>query len=213
LKPLILLIGYSVFAGFQINPAEEVVVALNGYEINGLRVKSLVLPVSYRVVKEKLPSMLENEEPAAVIGVGLAPRAIRPILELSASNIASFTARDEEGKMLDLDYIDSVGELRVVKTRIPVENVLSECRRRGLEIRPGVSIGTYLCGVAGYIIMRYAWDHNVPGGFIHIPPSTELAMRHRLPNYMPLGQIIETIRCIIDVVSAKASQALQQNSQ
>ena len=208
----ILLIGYSVFSGLQLNPSEEIVRRLSGETIHGYRVKGLVLPVSFRYVKENLPRALRENRPLLVLGIGLAPRATKPVIELAASNVASFSTSDEDGNRISYEYLEG-GEPRCVHTTLPVDSILRECSNRGLRVAASVSIGTYLCGVAGYYIMRYAIESNVMGGFIHVPPSTELAMRHGLVNHMPLHSLVETIRCVLEVSAKKASQALRQSTQ
>ncbi len=210
----ILLIAYSIFDHFQLNPAEETARRLASVTVNGLQVVSRIIPVSYNYVKNNLPRILEKEEPDIVIGLGLAPRARSVIIELASSNVASFTSRDIDGVRVDYEYINGVNELHVLPTRLPVDDIIKECHgKRGLNVRPGVSIGTYLCGVAGYIILEYAHRRGIPGGFVHIPPSTELALRHKLGYSMPLREIVESIRCIIEATtkhySSNTSSRLQ----
>jgi len=207
----ILLIGYSVFSGFQLNPSEEIITRLDGADINGYRVEGLLLPVSYRYVQGTLPRILEEEQPDIALGIGLAPRATRPVIELVASNVASFRISDDGGALVGYEYVAGSG-LEAVRTTLPVSSILDECRRRGLDIVAGVSIGTYLCGIAGYYIMKYAETHKRIGGFIHIPPSTELAMRHGLRNYVSLSILLEIIKCVLETVTG-ALQASQQSSQ
>ncbi len=203
----VLLIGYSAFSGFQLNPSEEIATKLDGTSINGYSVRSVVLPVSYHHVQSTLPRLLEEEQPGIALGIGLAPRAARPVIELVASNVASFRVRDEDGALVGYEYVAG-SDLEAVRTTLPVSSILEECRRRGLDIAVGVSIGTYLCGIAGYYIMKYAETHKRIGGFIHIPPSTELAMRHGLRNYVPLSTLLETTKCVLETVigALQASQ-------
>jgi pyroglutamyl-peptidase len=185
---------------FQLNPAEETARILGGSSINGFQVVSRIIPVSYNYVKNTLPRLLEREKPAMVIGLGLAPRARSVIVELAASNVASFASKDIDGVRIEYDYVDRATRVRVLPTRLPVESIIRECRiKRRLNVRPGVSIGTYLCGVAGYLLLDYASKHGVPGGFIHVPPSTELALRHKTEYSMPLREIVEAVKCIIEV--------------
>lgn len=203
----ILLIGYSIFSRFQLNPSEKIVTELNGKSISGHRIEGIVLPVSLKYVRENLPKILKERHPLIVLGIGLAPRATKPVIELVASNVASFNIPDESGEKASYEYLDN-NSLQCVHTTLPVSEILGECNRRGLEIAPSVSIGTYLCGVAGYYIMRYAIERGILGGFIHVPPSTELALRHKLGNYMSPYDLVETIRCVLETSVKKALRAL-----
>ncbi|MDK2383449.1 MAG: pyroglutamyl-peptidase I, partial [Candidatus Korarchaeota archaeon] len=58
--------------------------------------------------------------------------------------------------------------------------------------------GTYLCNAAGYLASLCSSRLRVPGGFLHLPPHTDLAMRLGLPHHRPLGEIVDTVRCVAE---------------
>ncbi|ABM81432.1 pyrrolidone-carboxylate peptidase [Hyperthermus butylicus] len=192
----VLVTGFMVFAGYQFNPSEWIAATLDGQVIEGYRVHSLVLPVSLRRALPILKEHLETLKPQVVLGLGLAPRARKVTVELVAVSLAHYPDYpDEDGYRADLQLLDN-GGLRTYTTRIPLEAVRA-CRGKGYPVTVSVSVGTYLCNAVAYAIHRYAHHNNAIGGFLHLPPTTELAHRHGLTNTTPLWLELETVKCIL----------------
>ncbi|ALL01414.1 Pyrrolidone-carboxylate peptidase [Pyrodictium delaneyi] len=196
MEDVVLVAGFTVFAGFQFNPAEEIARRLDGQAIRGHRVRGLVLPVSLKRGLRLLREHLEALRPRVVLGLGLAPWARRVTLELAAVSLVHYPDYpDEDGHRAELQLLDG-GGLRAYTTRLPLEAVQA-CSRQGLPATVGVTAGTYLCNAAAYTIHRYAHENRVAGGFLHLPPSTELAHRHRFTATVPLWLQLETVKCIL----------------
>jgi pyrrolidone-carboxylate peptidase len=190
--------GYTGFRKYQWNPAEAVAERLNGRRVAGCIVESHVMPVSLSALRKIVPKLLETVDPAMALGVGLAPSARSALLELAAANYAYFEVEDEGGYKSSGEEVEPGGP-RVVHTTIPVEAVMSECKsRRGLPLRPSVTIGTYLCGALGYMLMRWGIEAGRPAGFIHVPPDTGLAMKLGLSNYISLRDAVDSVECILE---------------
>ena len=194
----ILLTGFSHYGIYYINPSMEIVQKLNGIIFNGFKVHGLVLPVSINKAPKILKDKLRILKPNIVIGLGLAPRARNIIIELASANIAHFPDyKDIDGETAWLKLIGN-NRIEVLSTRLPIFKIMESCcREKGFKISVGLSIGTYLCNIVGYEILRYAHKRSLPGGFIHIPPSTDLALRLGLNNYIPLKEMIQAIKCIL----------------
>ncbi len=194
----ILIIGYSGFREYQWNPAEAVAEKLRGRRIAGCIVESHVVPVSFSMVRKVIPRLLESVDPAVALGVGLAPSAKSVLLELAAANYAYFEVGDEDGFKSAGEEVVTGGPM-VVHTTLPVGAVLGRCREeKGLPLRPSVTIGTYLCGTLGYILMKWGSETGRPAGFIHIPPDTSLAMKLGLKNYISLRDAVDSVECILE---------------
>lgn len=194
----VLVIGYTGFREYQWNPAEAVAERLNGRRLVGCIVESHVIPVSISAVRKVVPRLLESVDPAVALGVGLAPSARSVLLELAAANYAYFEVEDEGGYKTGGEEVEPGGP-RVVYTTIPVEAVISKCKSgRGLPLRPNVTIGTYLCGALGYILMRWGIEVGRPAGFVHIPPDTDSAMKLGLSNYISLRDAVDSVECILE---------------
>jgi len=194
----ILLTGFSHYGIYYINPSMEIVQKLNGVVFNGFKVYGLVLPVSIDKAPKILKDKLRILKPDIVIGLGLAPRARNIIIELASANIAHFPDyKDVDGNTAWMKSFDH-NNLNVLPTRLPIFKIMESCcKNKGFKISIGISIGTYLCNIVGYEILRYAHKNSLPGGFIHIPPSTDLALRLGLNNYMPLKEMLQAIKCIL----------------
>ena len=205
----VLITGYTVFSGYQLNPSEEIASMLEGARVAGCRVQTLIMPVSLRRVIEILPRKLREVNPSMVLGLGLSPRARKVTLELAAASIAHYPeAPDEDGFRANLHPLTGRSALDVKPTQLPVARIVEECaEKRQLPLTVNLSIGTYLCNVAAYIIHSYAEQAGVPGGFLHLPPTTELAMRHRLSHSIPLSLQAETVKCVVETAVSHARKA------
>lgn len=201
----ILLTGFSHYGPYYINPSMEIALKLNGVLFNGYKVYGSVLPVSlYRGIM-LLQDKLESLNPDIVIGLGLAPRARSITIELASANIAHFPDyKDVDGSSAWMKFIDN-NELNVLKTKLSIQKIMNTCcREKVYEITVSLSIGTYLCNIIGYLITKYVWDNNKIGGFIHLPPHTDLALKLGLNNFIPINYKVDAIKCIISVITSKS---------
>ena len=199
LAPRILVTGFSIFDNYLYNPTSQIVEDINGAIVNGIVVEGMVLPVSFKRVVSILRTVLEERRPAIVVGLGFAPRASKVVVEIASTNIAYFQAPDVDGYLAEGIEIESGGKL-VVETSIPLKDVVEYCTKTlRLPVVPGMSIGTYLCNTAAYIIMSYAERRNAIGGFLHIPPTTDVSMRLRLPSSLPYREVLDAVLCVLRV--------------
>ena len=201
----ILLTGFSFFNKYFYNTSEEVAGILDGWRINDKYiVRSHVLPVSLEKLRELYPKIVGEEEPAMILSLGLAPRLGEVALELVAYNAAYYDTPDVEGYRAGLEPIIE-GGVNALETRLPVKRIVEQCRYgEMLPIRPSVSIGTYLCNAAGYLAHLYSAKLGVPGGFLHLPPHTDLALKAGLSSHRALWEIVETVRCVIKAALMEA---------
>jgi pyroglutamyl-peptidase len=206
----ILVSAFGVYGGYQLNPSEELAKALDGLHFNCCRVKSIVLPVSLRRAPKMLGEAFEKLKPRIAVGMGLAPRHRKVTMELAAVPVAHFPEySDEDGVRAELEYVDE--KLQALTPTIPVQEVYNICsRERGLPLTVGVSAGTYLCNIIAYTLYKLGRIHNTYTVFLHLPPSTDLALRHGISYGTPLNVQLETVNCIIDILSRKACSSTQQ---
>jgi len=197
LSPRILVTGFSLYNGYLYNPTTQIVEDLNGTVINGILIEGMVLPVSFRRAIPMLKSVLEERKPAIVLGLGFAPSASQVVLELAAANLAFFQIPDADGYKAEGEEIEHENEL-VVEARLPVKKIIDSCiKAQRLPLVPSVSIGTYLCNAVGYTVMSYAARYGAIGGFLHIPPTTDIAMRLNIRTSIPYREVFESVLCVL----------------
>ena len=92
-----LVTGFQSYGGRFLNPAEELVRALDGTVIAGERVRGIGMPVDYRRLGPSIAAAVEETRPRAVIGFGLWPAEPVIRLERVAVNIADFEISDNQG--------------------------------------------------------------------------------------------------------------------
>ncbi len=193
----ILLIGFSNYRQYLWNPAETVAERLNGETIEGCTIFSHVLPVKLTSVKNTVPKLLKEIDPAVALGIGLSPGAKTLLLELTAVNYIYYETSDEEGYTTHGEPIDPNGP-KTLYTTLPVQQIIQKCHiEKQYPIKPSITIGTYLCNTLAYTILKWAHNKQRPGGFIHIPPDTNLAQKLNLNNYISINEIIQTIKCTL----------------
>ncbi len=194
----VLVMGYMNYGRYLWNPAEVVVDLLDGMNIKGCRVIGKKLPVVLKEVKELVPKYLNSVDPEVSIGVGLNPNISKVVVELASSNLVSFEKPDEKGYQTLLEYVRG-NELRVLKTLLPVEKIHRRCvLERNLPLRFTIGIGSYLCNVLGYLISEWAYENGRVGGFLHVPPHTDLAMKLNLRNFIRINDIVDSVKCVIE---------------
>lgn len=189
--------GFNYYDKYWFNPSGEAARMLDGSEIRGFTIKAFILPVSLRFVRERLPALLNDLKPSIAIGLGLAPSTRESIVELASINRVSFQKDVDNYSVLYDEIIP--GSPTVVQSTLPIDRILQKCRlEKDLRIKPGFGAGLFLCNVAAYIIMKYGVDNNIPAGFIHIPPSTINMLRRETEHGVPLNEIIDSVKCVIE---------------
>ena len=93
----ILVTGFDYFDKYYINTSGEIARRINGIEIHGYRIHGIILPVSYKQAPKILMNAIESYKPSIIVGLGLAPRADKVIIEIASSNRAHFTIPDVDG--------------------------------------------------------------------------------------------------------------------
>jgi len=195
----VLVIGYRQFGRYLFNTCEAVVDALKGSKIGGAEVEGLTIPVSLKFVREELPRILEGRSPDVVIGLGMAPGFRRVVVELVATNLATFEIPDADSYVANHEEIKEGGP-PVIEVPVPWKRVLEKCvRGKGLPLKLGVSIGTYLCNALAYTIATYAWSKGIPAAFMHVPMHSDYAFRNLFEGpTMPLSTIVDCVKCVAE---------------
>lgn len=170
----ILLTGFGPFADFKSNPSQDIVLELNGEIINDFQVIGKILPVSYQSAGSSLLNFVQNENPDAVISLGLAASRTKITPELVAINYIHSQRPDNDGVLKLNQKIHSNGESAYFTT-LPVEKMLLELDNKGIPNELSSTAGTYVCNLTKYHLLHHlnGQKSNIPAGFIHVPSCLE----------------------------------------
>jgi len=160
-KP-VLVTGFEPFGTHKVNVSGEVAADLAGYTVRGHQVKSLVLPVDYEG-STTVSKLLDNEEFAAIIHLGIAENSQQPRIEVRAKDVLDFRIPDNSGRQVQNSVISGNGDLYSTInpedwdiTRMIDSPVISE------------DAGEYICNETLYHTLLKI-DNNTPCFFLHLP--------------------------------------------
>lgn len=165
----ILITGFEPFGEHRRNPSAEMLGHCPA-TVAGWPVRTAVLPVSYRSAPERLRALLERQDWAAVVMLGLAGGATGWRIETLARNRNRDTP-DNEGLALAGEAV-LPGAPGMLTTGLPAVRICQALEARGVPASLSDDAGGYLCNHMFFHLMAWLQAHSpgTPGGFIHVPP-------------------------------------------
>lgn len=194
----VLLTGFEPFLHHTLNPTMEIVKELAGETIGDFQVVGKILPVTFSESGKELLQAIQEEDPDAVISLGLAGSRSHITPERIAINCMD-GAKDNNGQQMNGEKIKQDGADGIFTT-LPIENMIKTLHAAVLPASVSNSAGAYVCNH----VMYQALDHfaktgkELPSGFIHIPPSHALAMEQKNVSSFSHDDLVKGIRICID---------------
>lgn len=144
--------------------------SLDGRIIAGRLVVVRVLPSETRTMRERLETMLHEEQPELVLGVGLAAGRASLSVERIAVNMLDFEFPDAVGVTRKDDVVARGGPDARIAT-IPFREIVEGWSAAGIPGYVSNSAGTYLCNQWLYetLSLTSAAAPPIPAGFLHVP--------------------------------------------
>jgi pyroglutamyl-peptidase len=200
----VLLTGFEPFGGSPINPSEQVIHALDGQLIGGMKIAGVVLPVDRQRAPLALRKALEDTHPAAVACLGEATR--RPVISIErvAVNLLDFRIPDNTGTQPIDQPVEENAPAAYFST-LPVRVLLNTLHMAGVPAELSLTAGSYLCNQIFYTLMHILATRNtkIPGGFIHLPALPEQAAQMDTPcPSMSLETDLKAIRLVIETIAS-----------
>jgi pyroglutamyl-peptidase len=166
----ILLTGFEPYGGRGLNPAHETMRRLDGRVIEGFAVVGRGLTVSVRELKARLPQLIEEIRPAAVLSLGLWPGEAVIRVERVGLNIVDYEIPDNDGALVRDDSLSANGQEARFAT-LPLRAIEQALISEGIPVRISSTAGTFLCNACLFTMLDFIASKGlrVPAGFIHIP--------------------------------------------
>lgn len=166
---MILVTGFEGYGGRGENPAALVARSLGGAEIAGHEVRAEVLPVDFDEIRGRVPALIEECRPIAVMALGLWPGEPMIRIERMAANTTDFEIPDNARNLLR-GVIAREGP-DAYRATLPLRRIRTALRGAGIPCRISDTAGAFLCNT----LMYTALDHCARGslatraGFMHLP--------------------------------------------
>ena len=160
-KP-ILVTGFEAFDGHDTNISEIIAKSLHGEVVRGHEVTSLILSVDLNGSK-RVAEMLDEQEYAAILHIGLAANAQNPRIEIRARDILDFRIPDNSGRQVRESTISGKGDLfsTIVPEDWDIDTMIDS---------PIISddAGEYICNETLYRTLSKL-NGKTPCFFLHLP--------------------------------------------
>jgi pyroglutamyl-peptidase len=170
----LLLTGFEPFGGSFVNPSQQIVSALDGKTIFGIKIKGMVLPVDNQKGPAGLIKALKTDAYDCVLSLGEASRRPAISIERVAVNLMDYRIPDNSGKMLVDTPVQSNGPAAYFST-LPVRAIQERLMAERIPAELSLSAGTYLCNQVFYALLHHLATSNssASAGFIHLPSLPE----------------------------------------
>lgn len=207
----VLLTGFEPFAGAGINPAQEIVRALDGEMISGSKVFGRCLPCVFGEARTRLDAAIETLQPELVIAIGQAANRSAVSLERLAANFIDAPIPDNAGQQpMESAVIDDAPAAYF--STLPLRRILERLRAAGIPSEISLTAGSYVCNELFYGLM-----HRVSmlagsvraAGFIHVPAQPGLFEGNRHGMSMELQT--EAIRIAVLTTLGRAGCEVMSN--
>ena len=183
----ILVMGFGPFGQVIENPTDLMVRQLGSKDSD---LECRVLRTSYRYVQAKLPSLLEQFEPDAVVIFGYANSADSIRLEVVAKNRLDTSLRDIEGRHAESLVLPGAPEQ--YSTTLPIPNIEQALALHGMESTRSNDAGGFVCNYSFFLLMNATVAQGVTfAGLIHVPNPELYRKRHQ--RDLDLDQCAEVV--------------------
>jgi len=168
----VLISGFEPFDGMQFNPSQALMSSLKSEEFS-FELETIVLPVSFNSCFEILKLKMNEFKPDIIIGTGLASSRREITIERIAINTIEARIADNDGNQPVQNYILEESSDGLF-SQLPIHAMVLNGLKDNLPVAISNTAGTYVCNYLMYMIVNYAKNYNLKGGFIYLPPSKEI---------------------------------------
>ena len=186
----ILLTAFEPFGGERINPALEIVRAIE--PPSGINLHTLVVPVTFSGAAEPVLAELNARDYDAVVMLGQAGGRSAITVERVAINVDDASIPDNAGDQPVDRPILPDGPAAYFAT-LPIRRMAESVQCSGAAASISNSAGTFVCNHLMYRVLHHLSGTNVRAGFIHVPWLPEQLQNHPGTPSIPLSQMLTGI--------------------
>ncbi len=175
----ILLTGFEPYGKTPTNPAEQVARRLDGANIEGWAVASIIVPNTFFKCIDVVKKAIVEIEPECVVMLGEFPGRPMVTVERIAQNLndgARYGLLDNDGNRLQDQLTVPNGPAGYYST-LPIRAMVKAMRNEGVPSDISDAPGTFCCNHLMYGILHYLTTKKLPirAGWIHLPALPSVA--------------------------------------
>ncbi len=201
----VLVSGFEPYGEMSVNPTQTLAEEAKGFDLDGIQVHSVLLPVNYDECVERLVQEIERVSPDVVVSCGLWPgrTAITPErIGINAKDtMAEDPIADNKGRMPVDEPINPEGP-DAIFSMLPYRRITENLMAAGIPSFVSNTAGSYICNNTLYGVLDHVKRNDLPtaAGFVHFPASTEMAVENPTQPSLPMEVMVEGLRVILKTV-------------
>ncbi|WP_186323337.1 pyroglutamyl-peptidase I [Paenibacillus xylanexedens] len=200
----ILISGFEPFGGDAVNPTSELMEALTQEKVEGVELKTVLLPVHFDECADLLIAEMQAYKPDVVIACGLAKgrTAITPErIAVNVKDIPPSSYADNQGQR-PVDEPIREGSPDGLFSTLPIRSMVNDLTAAGIPAAVSNTAGTYICNNTMYRVLDWIRLEQLPirAGFVHFPASTEMAVLQPAVPSLPIGMMLDGLWVMIRTV-------------
>ncbi|RNA70109.1 pyroglutamyl-peptidase I [Alteribacter keqinensis] len=200
----ILISGFEPFGDLMKNPTEELAKAASTWEIEGVTITTVVLPVVYKECAERLLEEVNRIKPDVVLSLGVAVGRAGITPERIGINVQH---TEGEGKFGDNTGYKPTNKPLVPEgpdglfSTLPIEEMARKLTESGIPARISNTAGTYICNNTLYEVALFAKKQGnlIKTGFVHVPATPEMVVSSGAPS-MDISLQEKALRLMIEAI-------------
>ncbi|MFC7363905.1 MULTISPECIES: pyroglutamyl-peptidase I [Bhargavaea] len=199
----ILLTGFEPFLDYPVNPTMRIAEELDRAVIGDYQICTRILPVDFSKASARLIGLIREVEPDVTVSLGLAAGRYKITPERIAVNVKDGAADNEGHTPVDEPIEEEAADAYF--STLPVRGMVNALLEAGLPAEISNTAGAYLCNNVMYAGLHYAKTENpeMKSGFIHIPASHELGIRHgKIPSWSH-EDLLRGVRICLETIAGK----------
>lgn len=202
----VLVSGFGPYGGMSVNPTELLVAEAQGFDLEGIEVRPVLLPVDYDGCARRLVEEVGRLSPDVVVSCGLYPGRTAVTPERVGVNAKDTAAEDpigdNNGRRPVDEPVDPAGP-DALFSLLPYRRIVDSLKAAGIPAFVSNSAGTFICNNTFYGLMNHVKTHDLPvaAGFVHFPASTEMAVERPTMPSLPMPVMVEALRMIVRIAA------------
>ncbi len=195
----VLLTGFEPFAGATVNPSWDAVARVGETWGGDATIVVRRLPVEFGRASSLLLEWVEAETPDIVIAVGVAEGRVGVTPERIAINLDDAPIPDNAGNQ-PVDAPVVPGADAALWSTLPVKEMVTAIRERGLPASASLSAGSFVCNHVFFALQHTLRGRDAISGFVHVPATPEMGLSPDIPT-MTVADIASALTIAVEIAA------------